>query len=140
MASLSFNSVDFSPASVGAAATSSKPNPLSKAAQNLLLHIPGEASGFYLMTSAAFNVPPEQNPYLWILAVMGLILLVVVRWIADASIWVMVTSILAYFIWMIAFDGGALRHVFNLADPWGLIIAVFYSAIVTALASAGKIK
>jgi len=113
---------------------------LVEAAENLLKHIPGEASGFYLMAAESF-----QNPALSILgliAVLAVILLVVVRWAAGASRGVMVTTIIAFIIWMFVLDKGILHVAFPnlLPDPLGLIVAVFYSTLITILAGAGKIR
>jgi len=113
---------------------------LVEVAQNLLKHIPGEASGFYLMAVDSF-----QNPTLSILgliAALAAILLVVVRWAAGASPGVMVTTIIAFVIWMFVLDKGILHVAFPnlLPDPLGLIVAVFYSTLITVLAGAGKIR
>ncbi len=117
-----------------------EPTALQKSAQNLLLHIPGEASGMYLLASGAFNDPGTMT--LSLLAAMSLVVLIIVRWLAGASTAVMITSVLAFVIWMFAFEVGAFHSMFVkvLPDPWGLIIALFYSTIITLLANAGKIK
>lgn len=113
---------------------------LVEASQNLLKHIPGEASGFYLLA-----VESIIRPTLGQLAmVFGLsfVLLVVVRWLADASRGIMITTILAFLLWMLILDKGFLHVAFPglLPAPFGLIVAVFYSTLITLLASAGKIR
>jgi hypothetical protein len=113
---------------------------LVEGAQNILKHIPGEASGFYLIA-----VDSLQNPgitSLWVIFILALILLIAVRWAADASKWVMGTTIAAFFLWMFVIDNGVFHVLFPtlLPDPWGLILAGFYSTLVTVLASTGKIK
>lgn len=113
---------------------------LQKSAQNLLLHIPGEASGLYLMAADAF-VQPSRGTIIFI-AILALIILIVVRWAAGASRAVMITSVIAFLIWMFVLDKGVFHMLFPalLPNPLGLIIAVFYSTIITLLANAGKIK
>jgi hypothetical protein len=117
--------------------------PAAKVAQNLLVHIPGEASGFYLFAvdslrrSSGEAVPATQA--LWV-GGMALILLVVVRWLAKASPAIIATTVIAFVIWMAVLDVGCLT-----VNGWGLgglglAVALFYSAVVTALATAGKLK
>jgi hypothetical protein len=123
------------PANAGADA-----EPLKKSAQNLLLHIPGEASGLYLMAADAFEKPTSGT--IIFIAISALIILILVRWLAGASRAVMMTSIAAFLIWMFVLDKGAFHILFPalLPNPLGLIIAVVYSTIITLLANAGKIK
>jgi hypothetical protein len=119
-------------------------SPTAKVVQNLLVHIPGEASGFYLMgidvvrDSSTREVSARDA---LVVGLMALVLLVVVRWLANATWAVMVTTIVAFLLWMSVIDHGFLR-VYGLALPGklGSAVALFYSALVTALASAGKLK
>ncbi len=144
---MQFNPVRAS-AGIGAPAGIGKPPPAASATQqtlvegskNLLKHIPGEASGFYLMA-----VDSIQNPGFGTLAlifVLAVALLVAVRWVAGASRGIMVTTIIAFVLWMLVLDKGLLNVAFPdlLPDPLGLILAVFYSTLITILASAGKIN
>lgn len=112
---------------------------LQKSAQNLLAHIPGEASGFYLMAVGAMD-QPKIGAVIFV-SILALILLVLVRWAAKASGGVMVTSIVAFAIWMLVLDKGVLHVLWPhlLPNPLGLIVAAFYSAVVTILANAGKL-
>lgn len=125
---------------VAPATASNRRGALLTSAENLLSHIPGEASGFYLMATDAFDNPGRG--ILLFLFVLSFILLVVVRWVAGASKGIMLTTIGAFIIWMAVFDKGFLHILFPslLPDPLGLIIAAFYSALITILASAGKIR
>jgi hypothetical protein len=111
-----------------------------EASQNLLKHIPGEASGFYLLAVDSIKDPSFGN--LGVIFSLSFVLLVVVRWLAKASSGIMITTILAFFLWMLIFDKGFLHAVWPnlLPAPMGLIVAVFYSMLVTLLASAGKIR
>lgn len=113
---------------------------LVEASQNLLKHIPGEASGFYLL--AADSIDKPRLGTLALIFVLAIVLLVTVRWLANASRGIMVTTILAFLLWMLIFDKGFLHVAFPylLPPPLGLIVAVFYSMLITLLASAGKIR
>lgn len=124
--------------------TDDAPQPPKSAAtvisENLLTHIPGEATGFYVLGVSALDKPSAGN--LGIVFACALILLIVARWIAKASWAMMVTTIFAFLLWMLIFDKGFL-HVLApnlLPNALGLILAGFYSALITLLASAGKIK
>lgn len=141
--------MNFKPISVLAAAptTATTPAPppptsgaLVEASQNLLKHIPGEASGFYLLAVDSIKDPSLGN--LGVIFSLAFVLLVVVRWLAKASPGIMITTILAFVLWMLIFDKGFLHVVWPnlLPAPMGLIVAVFYSTLVTFLASAGKIR
>ena len=113
---------------------------LLESAQNLLKHIPGEASGFCLMAADSFEKP--KFGILVLICFLSLILLVVVRWLAGASRWIMLTTLGAFVLWMFVLDKGVLHVAFPnlLPDPIGLILAVFYSTLITLLASYGKIQ
>jgi hypothetical protein len=114
----------------------------SKATQNLLVHVPGEASGFYLLGIEAIagqtGVPPAQAA---VVGAMALVLLVLVRWLAGASKAVMATSFLAFVIWMAVFDNGFLAlNGYAVPGKLGVVVAGFYSAVITALGTYGKLK
>lgn len=113
---------------------------LVEGAQNLLKHIPGEASGFYLMAVDSIEKPGLGTVLL--IFVLALILLVVVRCLANASLGIILTTIFAFLLWMLVLDKGLLSVAFPglLPDPLGLILAVFYSMLITLLASAGIIR
>jgi hypothetical protein len=113
---------------------------LVESAQNLLKHIPGEASGFYLMAVSSFEKPSLIIAGL--ICALALILLVVVRWLAKASAGIMWTTMGAFALWMLVLDKGLLNLAFPnlLPDPLGLILAVFYSTLITLLAGAGIIR
>jgi hypothetical protein len=108
--------------------------------QNLLKHVPGEASGFYLLAVSALAAPSLRD--LGLIFALSLVLLIVVRWLAQASWGIMLTTIGAFVLWMLIFDKGFLHVAFPdlLPGPLGLIVALFYSTLITLLASAGKIR
>jgi hypothetical protein len=113
---------------------------LTEGAKDLLKHIPGEATGFYLLAAGALTSPEVST--LAVIFVLALVLLVVVRWAAGASPAVMATTIGAFLIWMFVIDQGVFHVAFPalLPVPMGLILALFYSGLITALAGAGKIQ
>jgi hypothetical protein len=113
---------------------------LEESALNLLKHIPGEASGFYLLAAGAFEKPSVTT--LGILFALALVILLVVRLSAKASIAITLTTLGAFVIWMFAIDQGFFQAAFPslLPAPMGLVLAAFYSTIITTLAGAGKIK
>jgi hypothetical protein len=118
-----------------------------KTIQNLLAHIPAEASGFYLMaigliTKQQYGASLEPNHgQALLLGGMALVILVLVRWLAHASVAVHVTTIGAFAIWMSVIENGFL-HLNGIAMPSGLgfVFALFYSTVITLLANAGKLK
>jgi hypothetical protein len=117
--------------------------PVAKAAQNLLVHIPGEASGFYLFAVDFLRSSPTEaipaREALWV-GGMALVLLVVVRWLANASLAILATTVVAFLIWMAVLDIGFLTlNGFGLGKL-GPAVAFFYSTLVTLLATAGKLK
>jgi hypothetical protein len=113
---------------------------LKKSAQNLLVHIPGEASGLYLMGVDAIDQLNGATAVF--IAVLALVVLILVRWAANVSRAVLFTSIIAFLLWMFVLDKGVFNILFPNVFPstLGLIAAVFYSTVVTILGNAGKIK
>jgi hypothetical protein len=119
----------------------------AKAVQNLLVHIPGEASGFYLMAIPLAKDAKAQVT-IWMAVLIGLValgLLVLLRWLGAATTAVKVTSIIAFFIWMLAIDQGFLNLLlvdagFSQAQTLGVVLALAYSTVITILGSAGKLK
>ncbi|MDO8546031.1 MAG: hypothetical protein Q7R68_01595 [Nitrospirales bacterium] len=128
------------PASPPPPSATSTRDALVEASNNLLKHIPGEASGFYLLAVDSIKEPSLGN--LGLIFALAFVLLVVVRWLAKASAAIMITTILAFALWMLIFDKGFLHVILPslLPAPMGLIVAVFYSMLITLLASAGKIR
>lgn len=118
----------------------SRRDAIVEVSENLLKHIPGEASGFYLLAVDSIKNPSLVN--LGVIFTLAFVLLVVVRWLAKASLGIMITTVVAFVIWMFIFDKGFLHVIWPnlLPAPMGLIVAVFYSMLVTLLASAGKIR
>jgi hypothetical protein len=117
--------------------------PASKVAENLLTHIPAEASGFYLMAVSAVKRPDgtvgEGDAIGWGVAALGLLILV--RVLAKATPAVLITSMIAFVLWMAVLDVGTLSVLhWGIPAPRGAIAALLYSTVVTALASAGKLR
>lgn len=118
-----------------------EPTPSQKVIQNLLAHIPAEASGFYLMGLEFYPSPAEANKF--VLFAIALLLLVLVRWLGKASAGVFATTLGAFVLWMAIFEQGYLNGTpfFRwLEGPTGPLVALAYSTVITLLASAGKIK
>ena len=118
-------------------------NPATEIAKNLLKHIPGEAAGFYTLGVSMFEDSAKGPLSLGILFALSLILLLIVRITAKASISILITSIAAFLIWMYVIDEGFLKLIledWGIAAPWGAVVAAFFTAVVTVLASSGKIK
>src|SRR5262245_38274136 len=67
-------------------------SPASRATQNLLVHIPGEASGFYMLGIQMIGAPAAggRATGATVVGVCALILLIVVRKLAGATVAVMV--------------------------------------------------
>lgn len=131
------------PATVAAMAAAPKPSAAKQATidvtQNLLKHIPGEASGFYLLT---YGLTDKTRTQLGLIFALSLILLLTVRILAAASVAIIISSVIAFLLWMVIFDEGFLHVIAPSLMPPGIgaIVAFFYSAMITVLASAGKIK
>ena len=118
-------------------------NPVAAAGQkvlgNLLGHIPTEAVA--LSTSLTPLIDGKENSMrAWAVFVGSLILTCLVRWLNKASVSVWITSLLAFFLWMAMVPGGALQQAFTPDPVLVVIIAGVFSAVVTALASAGKLN
>ena len=112
---------------------------LAKVTENLLYHIPGEASGFYLLAASSVANPTKGT--LGLIFILALVLLFTVRLLAKASRGIIITTVGAFILWMAIFDQGFLHVAFPkvLPPPIGFILASFYSIFVTLLASAGKL-
>ena len=126
-----------------AAADGAPASPAQKVLGNLLGHVPTEAVA--LSTSLAPLADSGTDPHLgaWVIFAGSLVLTVLVRAVNKASVGVWITSILAFFLWMALIPKGA----FQLTFPWlqhnamiTAMIAAIFSAVITFLASAGKIK
>ena len=136
---LTFNQIPAAAAAAAAAAGGggggTRRGEISK---NLMKHMPGEATGFYLVAASFFEAPGAVA--LGVLFVMALALLILVRVLAEASVWIIVSSVIAFLIWMLVIENGFLAEVLPVPAPWGAILAMFYSAVVTLLASKGIIS
>ena len=109
-------------------------------AENIINHIPAEATAFYLMAVQALGEPTQLQ--LFIAFVLSLVLLIIVRWLGNASRAVWISTIVAFVLWMFLLDKGFLHPYWPrvLPDAWAPVIAGFYSTVVTLLASKGMLK
>lgn len=117
-----------------------KGSDIETSANNLLAHIPGEASGFYLMAVGALSNPSMQ--VMWLLFVLSLVITLLLGWAKKSSPAVIGSTIIAFLIWMTAMDQGVFRIAYRdlFSPPIGLLIAAFYSIVLTALADRGFLK
>lgn len=123
----------------------SSPSPVKTTMANLLTHVPGEASGFYLLGLATLRAASPNEPTniaeLGGLFFAALVLLVLVRVLAGAGSVLIATSAVAFGLWMAISEDGFVRHALDIEKPvYWVIAAAFFSAVVTALANAGRIK
>jgi hypothetical protein len=111
--------------------------PLKKAIQNLLNHIPGEAATVYL---AGLDVLGDDASLLalTLMAVGGLAVLLLVRFLAKASHAVKVTSAIAFVIWVYAIGGGPFDKLGMQVQGLGAFLVLVFSTVVTVIATYTK--
>lgn len=110
------------------------------AIQNLLSHLPGEATAVYLAGLDAVGKDATATTLI-IIAVVSLGILLLVRYLAKSSISVTVASLIAFVIWVYALGNGPFQTLgFTLAQGLGAFLVITYSAVITILASYGIIK
>ena len=110
-----------------------------KAIQNLLNHLPAEATGLYL---AGLNAVGDEagTAAVVAVAVVSLAVLLLVRWLAKASTNVIIASVLGFVIWVYAIGNGPFQAFgVELVQGLGTFAIIAYSTIITILATAGKI-
>jgi hypothetical protein len=119
--------------------------PLKKLAQNLMTHLPGEATALYLAgldaTGLASTPPTEADAgRLIVIALVSLAVLFLVRILAKSTVWVTVLSAVAFVIWVYSLGNGPFQALgIGEAKGMGAFLVIAYSAIVTALATYTKI-
>ena len=115
-------------------------NPVQKAMQNLLTHVPGEATGLYLAGLDMFGDNASAATLL-VIALVSLAVLLLVRYLVKSSPVVTVASVIAFVIWVYAIGNGPFQ-AFGIVLPPGVgaFLVVAYSTVVTVLATYGKIK
>lgn len=104
---------------------------------NLLTHLPAEATALYI---AGLSVVEKTPLALTIVAGVSLIFLLVIRILAKAKPAVLVTSSVAFVIWVYALGDGPFQ-AWGLDLPMGLgaFLVIAYSTLITILANAGLI-
>jgi hypothetical protein len=113
---------------------------------NLLTHVPTEAVAFVTMVSPLVNSSGTEDPVrTWLVTIGALGLSVVVRWLNKASIAVWCTTAFAFALWMTLVPTSAAHLLWPEINSSGIqidiaIVAALFSAVVTALASAGRLK
>lgn len=110
------------------------------ALQNLLTHLPAEATGVYLAGLDAVG-PNASAGVLTVIALVSLGILLLIRYLARASTANIITSVIAFVIWVYALGHGPFQ-AFGLPPVQGLgaFLIIAYSTIVTILANKGIIK
>jgi len=115
-------------------------NPVKKAMQNLLTHVPGEATGLYLAALDMFGDDASATT-LVVIALVSLGVLLLVRWLAKSSPAVIVVSVVAFVLWVWVLGNGPFQaYGLNLPQGVGAFLVVAYSTVITILATYGKIK
>jgi len=115
-------------------------DPVKKAMQNLLTHLPGEATGLYLAGLDMFGDGASATT-LVVIALVSLAVLLLVRYLAKSSTTVIVVSVIAFVIWVYTLGNGPFQAFgIELGQGVGAFLVVAYSTVVTILASYGKIK
>ena len=130
------------PAPEAAGPTDDVKSGTQKVVGNLLSHVPTEAVALATSLSpfTADNAPPARS---WVILVGSLLLMCVVRYVNRASRNVWITSVLAFMLWMALTPNSVLGSLYasrGLDQVTVLMIATVFSAIVTVLTSAGRIK
>lgn len=122
----------------------SRASPPQKILDNLLSHLPTEAVALVatlspLILSESGKTIPENA---WLSFFGALVLSGLIRWINKASRAVWITTALSFVLWMSIVPFGAIFvSVSWIAahQSFMLILSAIYSAVVTFLASAGKL-
>ena len=111
---------------------------------NILAHVPTEAVTFVASTTplVVINGKPDAVNA-WVVFALAALITWLVRWLGKATRWVWITTIVAFFLWMSLVPSGALylacSFIRDIQIPL-MLLAAGFSAIITILASAGKIK
>jgi hypothetical protein len=118
--------------------------PAQAVINNVLVHVPTEAVTLAVaLTPLAMDNGKASPVGAWILFGCVLLLMIVVRVMQKATVWVWITSAIAFLLWMALVPQSALQLQFPVLvehPNWALMVASAYSAIVTAVGSLGKIK
>lgn len=113
---------------------------------NLLTHVPTEAVAFVTTVSPLLNSgEPKDQFRTWLITIGALAVSVVVRWLNHASVAVWCTTIVAFVLWMSLVPSSALHLLWPQVSGPDVqidiaIVTALFSVVVTALASAGKLK
>ncbi|MCS7179527.1 MAG: hypothetical protein RML46_06360 [Anaerolineae bacterium] len=115
-------------------------SPTENAVQNLLTHLPAEATGLYLAGLDAVGRDAHAG-VLILVALVSMGVLLLVRYLAKASRANIITSVIAFVIWVYALGYGPFQ-AFGLPPVrgFGAFLIIAYSTIVTILSSRGIIR
>ena len=121
-------------------------SPTGIVVNNLLTHVPTEAVAFVTTVSPLLNSgEPTDQFRTWLITIGALAISAVVRWLNNASRAVWCTTIVAFVLWMSLVPTSALHLLWPAISGANAqidiaIVAALFSAIVAALATAGKLK
>jgi hypothetical protein len=109
---------------------------------NLFKQLPAEATGVYLL---GFDMFKDNDFMLIVSLVVGLAALLMVRIMLKASRGVLISSSIAYLLWVYAIGSGPFQLLLenaSIAEPDGLgtFMITVYTTFVTILANNGKLK
>jgi hypothetical protein len=113
---------------------------LEKSIQNLLNHLPPDATALYL---AGINLFEESTSALnlIIVALVSLAFLLIIRILAKASKTLIIISVISFIIWVYAIGNGPFQALgLDLPRRLGTFFVIVYSALITVLANYGIIK
>jgi len=123
--------------SKGVRAEERKDATLDTSIANLLSHLPAEATALYI---AGLGIVDKEPLALIIIAVVSLIFLLVIRILAKAKAAVIITSSIAFVIWVYAIGNGPFQALgVDLPMGLGAFLVIAYSTLITILANSGVI-
>ena len=109
---------------------------------NLFKQLPAEATGVYLL---GFDLFSGNATMIWISMFIGLAALLLVRTMLKASRGVLISSAIAYLLWVYAIGDGPFQYLIansSFEEPQGLgtFMITVYTTFVTILANNGQLK
>jgi hypothetical protein len=113
---------------------------ISTSVQNLLTHLPGEATALYIIGLDSFGKEATALT-LVIIALVALAVMFLIRYLANATKAVYWTSFVAFVLWVYAIGNGPFQALgLELPQGVGAFLIAAFTTIITLLANAGKIK
>lgn len=113
---------------------------LSSSLDNLLSHLPAEATGLYLAgINLTRDTPTALN--LGIVALVSLAMMITIRYLANATLKILIFNLITFIIWIFAIGNGPFQAL-GLEMTGGLtaFFVAAYSILITVLLNHGIIK